>query len=182
MSIRDFKDVLGRLPEDGQLRTLQVGWANRHWLTCVSEVLGTLFDQDAMQRLGFTASAEGEDRAVQVEDARLFTKLTIRTRSKSRLRWRLPVQLRGTRSMRHALAYGQGFAKTHEARLLEIPPTGVVGYAGGALGPQADDGSSFLDAVLATTALISRQACTYLSCCCSHATKQPGILAALRDV
>ena len=79
--IRDFKDVLGRLPEDGQLRTLQVGWANRHWLTCVSDVLGTLFDQDSMQRLGFTAIAEGEDRAAQVEDARLFTKLIIRTAS-----------------------------------------------------------------------------------------------------
>ena len=60
---------------------LQVGWANRHWLQCVAEVLATLFDTEAMQRLGFTTAQLGEDHVAQAEDARLFTKLVIRTAS-----------------------------------------------------------------------------------------------------
>ena len=60
-------------------RRLQVDWARRGWCHCISKILGTLDDANAMERLKLSEAQDGdESKTQQFEDADLFFKLVVR--------------------------------------------------------------------------------------------------------
>ena len=58
---------------------LQVGWARRFWCHCISRILGTMDDTEAMAKLSLAHGGEDDETNVQrSEDANLFFKLVVR--------------------------------------------------------------------------------------------------------
>ena len=58
---------------------LQVSWARRFWCHCISRILGTMDDTEAMAKLSLAHGGEDDETNVQrSEDANLFFKLVVR--------------------------------------------------------------------------------------------------------
>ena len=65
--------------DDGALLTLQSSWANRHWCSCVANILASLQDPGAMSSLKLDVIQD--DKEESKSKTELFTKLVIRAAS-----------------------------------------------------------------------------------------------------